>query len=255
MNESPGAPLPLDKAPRRIEGMFDAIAGRYDFLNRLLSAGLDRTWRTRAVASLAAKPDACVLDLCTGTADLALTLATQHPTATAIGVDFAAEMLRHGQEKVRRGGHADRVSLVRGDAVDVPVASAAVDGAMIAFGIRNVEEPARALREVHRVLRIGGRLAILEFGYPRAPVLKAAYLWYFRTVLPLIGRLVSKHDSAYRYLPASVGTFYEPAAFCRIVAASGFSDVCAIPITFGIVYLYTAAKPGVPTPQTNGIIE
>jgi demethylmenaquinone methyltransferase/2-methoxy-6-polyprenyl-1,4-benzoquinol methylase len=255
MTERSSAPLPLDKTPRRIEGMFDAIAGRYDFLNRLLSAGLDRTWRTRAVVSLAVHNDACVLDLCTGTADLALTLASRHRSATTIGVDFAAEMLRHGQEKVRRGGHTDRVSLVRGDAVHIPVSSAAVDGAMIAFGIRNVEEPERALLDIHRVLKVGGRLAILEFGYPRAPLFKAAYLWYFRTVLPLIGRLVSKHDSAYRYLPASVGTFYEPEAFCRLVAASGFSDIRAIPLTFGIVYLYTAVKDAVSTRKPSGIIE
>lgn len=242
MSKATETSLPLDKAPHRIEGMFDAIAGRYDFLNRLLSAGLDRTWRTRAVQTLDVASGACVLDVCTGTADLALTLVERHPDARTIAVDFAAEMLRYGREKVRARGLLDRVGLVRGDAVRIPVMDDGVDGAMIAFGIRNVAEPEAALRELHRVLRPRARLAILEFGYPPTPLLKAAYLWYFKTVLPIIGRLVSRHDSAYRYLPASVGTFYEPSAFQEILSDAGFSEVGATPLTFGVVYLYTAVK-------------
>jgi demethylmenaquinone methyltransferase/2-methoxy-6-polyprenyl-1,4-benzoquinol methylase len=152
-------------------------------------------------------------------------------------------MLGRGREKIREAGLETRIHLSRGDAVHIPVRGEAVDAVTIGFGIRNVAEPAAALKEAHRVLRPGGRLAILEFGYPRPAVLKAIYLWYFKRVLPLVGRLVSKHDSAYRYLPASVGTFYEPGPFCDLVKDQGFVDVLAVPLTFGIVHLYRARKP------------
>ena len=134
------------------------------------------------------------------------------------------------------------IHLVRGDATRIPVASASCDATTIAFGIRNVAEPERALAEIARVLRPKGRLAILEFGQPAIPGLRSLYSWYFRYVLPAIGRLVSKHTSAYSYLPASVGTFPSPATFSGIIAAQGFSNVRAVPLTFGIVYLYIAQK-------------
>ncbi len=245
MDQRAPSSLPLDKAPHRIAGMFDAIAGRYDLLNRLLSAGLDQRWRAHAVDALGLTGGEVVLDLCTGTADLALALTTS-ADARVIGVDFAGEMLRCGHRKVREAGVSRRVRLVRGDAMRVPVSDAAVDAATIGFGIRNVQTPADALTEINRVLRPGGRLAILEFGFPRASFLRAAYGLYFRRVLPLIGKLVSRHQSAYSYLPASVGTFWEPPVFCQVLTAAGFVDVRAVPLTFGVVYLYKATKPARP---------
>lgn len=242
VDRSSSSALPLDKAPRRIAGMFDAIANRYDLLNRVLSVGLDQRWRARAVGSLGLTGGETVLDLCTGTADLALALATS-AGAKVIGVDFAGEMLRRGQDKVREAALGRQVRLVRGDAMRVPMPDASVDAATIAFGIRNVQTPADTLREVHRVLRPGGRFAILEFGLPQAPLLRTAYGWYFRRVLPLIGTLVSKHTSAYSYLPASVGTFETPDDFCQTIRSAGFGDVAAVPLTFGVVYLYEATKP------------
>ncbi len=233
---------PPDKTPARIAGMFDAIAPRYDLLNHLLSAGLDRRWRDRAVEALALADGARVLDLCTGTGDLALATVTRVPGASVVGVDFAGEMLRLALVKVRAASLGLRVTLVRGDATRIPLASGSCDGATIAFGVRNVAEPERALREIARVLRPGAPLAILEFGQPRIPGLRTAYAWYFRYMLPLVGRLISKHQSAYSYLPASVGTFPPAAEFARTLAASGFSQVRAVPLTFGIVYLFTGRR-------------
>lgn len=233
---------PPDKTPARIAGMFDAIAPRYDLLNHLLSAGLDRRWRDRAVEALALADGARVLDLCTGTGDLALATVARVPGASVVGVDFAGEMLRLALVKVRAASHGPRVTLVRGDATRIPLASGSCDGATIAFGIRNVAEPERALREIARVLRPGAPLAILEFGQPRLPGLRTAYAWYFRYMLPLVGRLISKHQSAYSYLPASVGTFPPAAEFARTLAATGFSQVRAVPLTFGIVYLFTGRR-------------
>lgn len=232
----------VDKSPARIAGMFDAIAPRYDLLNHLLSAGLDRRWRQRAVDALALPPGWRVLDVCTGTADLAIATVVRVPGTTVIGVDFAGEMLRRGLSKLRDRRLTHLVHLVRGDATRVPVSSASCGAATIAFGIRNVAEPAQALAELARVLRPGGRLAILEFGEPRIPGIRTLYSWYFRYLLPLIGRRVSKHGSAYSYLPASVGTFPPPREFAALIAATGFSQVQAVPLTFGIVYLYTAVR-------------
>ena len=247
MDQSAPSSLPLDKAPHRIAGMFDAIAGRYDLLNRLLSAGLDQRWRARAVDALGLQGGEVVLDLCTGTADLALALATSGG-ASVVGVDFAGEMLRCGHQKIHAAGASQQIHLVRGDAMCVPMSDAAVDAATIGFGIRNVQTPADALTELKRVVRPGGRLAILEFGLPRSSLLRAAYGWYFRRVLPLVGKLISRHQSAYSYLPASVETFWEPPDFCQVLSTAGFTNVRAIPLTCGVVYLYEATKPAGPKP-------
>ncbi len=232
-----------DKTPSRIAGMFDAIAPRYDLLNHVLSAGLDRRWRDIAVDALHLPPGAVVLDLCTGTGDLAVATVRRAPGSTVVGVDFAGAMLRLGLEKVRQLGIADRIRLVRGDATRIPLADGSCDAATIAFGIRNVAEPERALTEIVRVLRPSGRLAILEFGQPAIPGVRTMYSWYFRYLLPAVGRLVSKHHSAYSYLPASVGAFPPPAEFARLLTSRGFSNVSSVPLSFGIVYLYVAERP------------
>ena len=238
-------PVSPDKDPARIADMFDAISPRYDLLNHLLSAGLDYRWRARAIASLALRGADVVLDVCTGTADLAIAAATARGgrAARVVGVDFAGAMLARGLEKVRARGLDRRIALVRGDATRLPLADGTMDAAMIAFGIRNVDEPERAGREIARVLKSGGRLAILEFGLPRPRVLRQLYLWYFRRVLPRIGRLVSHHADAYSYLPASVGTFPEPDAFVATLERAGFTSVRAHRLSFGIVYLYRAIRP------------
>ena len=233
-----------DKQPDRIAGMFDAIAPRYDLLNHLLSAGIDKRWRARAIRSLQLTGRETLVDVATGTADVALEArrAGSAGAARVLGVDFAGAMLSLGRRKVLTAGEGDRIELVRGDAMRLPVASRSADAVTISFGIRNVQQPEVACQEMARVLRPGGRLAILEFGVPRIPGLSALYLWYFKQVLPRIGRLISGHTAAYSYLPASVGTFPPPDEFVTILRRSGFSEVRAVPLTLGIVYLYVGRK-------------
>jgi len=223
--------------------MFDAIAPRYDLLNHLLSAGIDKRWRARAIGSLELTGRETLVDVATGTADVALAARRAGGAARVVGVDFAGAMLALGLTKVRAAGESRQIAMVRGDAMHLPVASASADAVTISFGIRNVQQPELACREMARVLRPGGRLAILEFGVPRIPGVSALYLWYFKQVLPRIGRLISGHTAAYSYLPASVGTFPPPGEFMKILRQSGFGDVRAVPLTLGIVYLYVGRKP------------
>ena len=233
----------LDKSPERISSMFDAIAGRYDLLNTVLSGGLDRYWRRRAIRALRFSGREQLLDVCSGTGDVAFA-AARHPRGakSVVGVDFAAAMLTHAVGKARGKALSSRVSFVRGDAMRLPIADTSVDGATIAFGIRNVQDPAVACRELVRVLTPGGRLAILEFGLPVVPAVRPLYLWYFRHVLPRIGRVVSRHSAAYSYLPESVGAFPWGEQFAAMLRDAGFNNVCARPLTLGIVYLYTGEK-------------
>lgn len=232
-----------DKAPEKIAGMFDAIAGRYDLLNTVLSGGLDRSWRRRAIASLRLTGRERLLDVCAGTADVAIG-AARHPRGAArvVGVDFSGSMLAQGLVKVQHSGLADRVQLIRGDAMSLPVGERSVHAVTIAFGIRNVQRPEDACRELWRVLRPGGRLAILEFGTPSNPIFAPLYQWYSRHVLPRIGRAVSRHEAAYTYLPESIGAFPYGDEFAKLLRAAGFSHVEARPLMFGAVYLYTAQR-------------
>ena len=234
----------VNKSPDRIAGMFDAIAGNYDFLNHLLSAGIDKRWRRKAIASLGLTGRERVLDLCTGTADLALAAIDATPgAARVLGVDFAAAMLHVGLAKTRERSVTSRLALVRGDAANVPARDQSVDAVTVAFGIRNVQNTSGACAEIFRVLRPGGRVAVLEFAIPTTPGVRTAYLWYFNRVLPLIGRMISKHNAAYGYLPASVGAFATPDEFVTILRHEGFVGIREVPLTFGIVYLYTAQRP------------
>jgi demethylmenaquinone methyltransferase/2-methoxy-6-polyprenyl-1,4-benzoquinol methylase len=235
--------MAVDKRPARVAAMFDAIAARYDFLNHLLSAGFDRRWRTRAIRSLRLTGRETVVDVCTGTADVALAAIRARPAAArVVGIDFSAEMLRLGARKVVAADASRGILLARGDATSLPLADASAEGATVAFGIRNVERPELAIAEMCRVLRPGGRVAILEFTIPGAALVRALYLPYFHHVLPRIGRAVSGHGTAYAYLPASVDSFIPPAVMLGLLNRCGFREAAAEPLTAGIVSLYTAAK-------------
>jgi len=221
--------------------MFDRIAPRYDLLNRLLSAGIDRRWRKRAATTLALKAGGRVLDLCTGTADLLLETLRRDAAATGVGLDLSTEMLRRGAAKLKGAGLAGRAAILSGDAERLPLASSRFDGALIAFGIRNVGSPETALQELHRVLKPGARLVVLEFSNPTG-LLGVLYRLYFRNVLPRIGGFVSGDASAYTYLPASVERFKTPQAFASAMEQAGFSDVQYEPLTGGIAYLHRGDK-------------
>ena len=221
-----------------VEEMFDAVAPRYDLLNRVLSAGIDRYWRSRAVRMLSDEQPRRVLDVATGTADLAIKIErTLHPRET-IGIDLSTEMLDRGRAKIEQKGLSPRISLRKADAADLPFADASFDAAFVAFGVRNFEDLDAGLGDIRRVLRPSGALVVLEFSSPRAFPIKQVYDWYSRRVLPRIGGLLSPDQGAYEYLPNSVAAFPDGTDFLRRMRSAGFADLEWTPLTFGIASLY-----------------
>jgi len=234
---TPGAP-----EKQAVRSMLDRIAPRYDLLSRLLSAGTDVHWRRAAVDFLGLPPAARVLDLCTGTADLLVEALRRDPGHSGVGVDLSQQMLLRGVPKLAAGALAGRGRLVSGDAERLPLRDALFDGVLVAFGIRNVGEPLRALGEALRVLRPGGRLVVLEFSLPRG-LLGRLYRLYFTQVLPRVGAFVSGDGTAYRYLPASVERFATPEAFRQLMVEAGFEDVVSRRLSLGIAHLHRGGRP------------
>ncbi len=237
---------PPGQAPgkkKAVEAMFDDIAPRYDLLNRILSFGIDQTWRDKAVHLLEEDGPKRILDVATGTGDLAIKALDLNPE-TVVGVDISEEMLAQGRRKVEALGLSSRVTLRRGDAEKLPFSDAQFDAALVAFGVRNFENLQKGLGEIRRVLRPGGALVVLEFSHPSAFPIKQAYEFYSHVVLPFVGRIVSKNSSAYEYLPASVDVFPSGRAFCDELRRSGYEAVEARPLTFGIATLYKGRRDG-----------
>jgi len=231
----------LDKRGDTIQRMFADVAPRYDLLNHLLSASLDRHWRKLATRVLAPRQGERVLDLCSGTGDQALTVSPMG--AQVVATDFCLPMLTLAQKKFDRSPDPRPVG-VASDALALPYADRSFDGATVSFGLRNVADLGAALCEIARILKPGGRLAILEFMIPARQPFRAAYLFYFRRILPLIGRLLSPRGSAYSYLPASVLQFPQRAEFLEILRGAGLSDLAVRSLSGGIVGLYSGRKEG-----------
>ncbi len=228
---------------RGIRQMFDTIAPRYDLLNRLLSLGIDRRWRAFAVKQLQIPAHGRVLDVATGTGDVALEIASRSPeTVIIVGEDFTQGMLLLGREKVARSVYRDRIILANAPCESLPHPDAVFDGVTIAFGIRNVVDRPAGLREMCRVLKPGARAVILEFSNPRSRFFKALYNFYFRRLLPMIGGLFSAR-SAYQYLPDSVMEFPDQERFKNMMSEAGFCAVRHHDLTFGIATVYVGEKP------------
>lgn len=236
--------MSVDKSAQRVQRMFGQIAGRYDLLNHLLSLGIDRRWRRRTVKLVPPEGPHPVLDVCTGTADLALAYC-QAPGAPAriVGTDFCRPMLTVGQDKCRRRGAAAEVTLLEADTMALPFADDLFQIVCVAFGLRNVADTDAGLREMVRVCRPGGRVAVLEFSTPRAWPFGAIFRWYFRSVLPWIGqRLARNVESAYNYLPQSVGEFPQGEALLGRMEQAGLHAARLHRFTLGVATLYVGEK-------------
>jgi len=232
----------LSEKGERIQEMFDSIAPRYDFLNRLLSLGIDRKWRRFAVRQIKFAENGRILDVATGTGDVALEIALQTPgSVTIVGVDFSKEMVELGKEKIRNSPYSQRITLDVAPCEAIPFPEESFDSVTIAFGIRNVVDRLQGLKEMQRVLKHGGRMVILEFSTPTSTIFRAIYLFYFLKVLPAIGGLFSK-QSAYKYLPDSVLEFPSRDEFKDLMANAGFSNCKHYDLTGGIATVYVGEK-------------
>lgn len=224
-----------------VRSLFDSIAHRYDLLNHLLSGGIDFYWRRRALEHLREVRPLRILDVATGTGDFAIAALRLGPEKV-VGIDIAEEMLARGRAKVASRGLGAVISLQPGDAEMMEFADGTFDAVTVAFGVRNFENLEAGLAEMRRVLRPGGKAVILEFSRPAAFPLKQLYLFYFRRVLPLIGALVSRNRTAYRYLPETVMQFPQGDSMLAILRRTGFSAPAAERLTFGIASIYTGIR-------------
>lgn len=241
MVESTETPATLN---RQVQEMFSDIAPRYDLLNRLLSCGQDQYWRKRAVTRLSPQAGERFLDIATGTADVALEIARKVPggAVQVVGMDFSEKMLELAQRKIDTHDTAKAIQLESGSAESLPFEDNSFDGTTTAFGVRNFSDVDCCLREMHRVLKPGGRCVILEFSMPRNSVLNALYRFYFQFLLPGVGRLISRHPSAYTYLPETVASFPVRKEFSDLMQQAGFMNVTYRELTLGVVILYTGVK-------------
>lgn len=226
----------------QVAEMFNNIAGSYDFLNHFLSLGIDKGWRKKAIAEVTKVKPSKVLDVASGTGDMAIAAALAHPCKIT-GVDIADQMLEVGRKKIDEKGLQDTITLQVGDSEQMPFATGNFDVVMCAYGVRNFEHLGKGLAEMNRVMRPGGKLVILEFSHPQSFPFKQLFGFYFRYILPAIGKLVSKHSRAYTYLPESVIAFPEGKRFCKILEECGYTNAAARPLTLGVTTLYTAVKP------------
>lgn len=226
-----------------VEEMFDSIARRYDFLNHFLSLGTDRFWRRRAISALGRyiKPE-LILDVATGTGDLAIAALRLNPVKI-VGIDVSEKMLEIGKSKISSRDLNDLIELQKGDSESIPFSDNRFDAVMSAFGVRNFGTPVKGLSEMCRVIRPGGVIMVLEFSRPKVFPLKQFYFFYFRRILPLLGRIISGDLAAYTYLPDSVVAFPEGEDFLKLLAEAGFQKTEFRRLSGGIATIYTGFKP------------
>jgi demethylmenaquinone methyltransferase / 2-methoxy-6-polyprenyl-1,4-benzoquinol methylase len=225
----------------QVAKMFNSISGRYDFLNHFLSLGIDIRWRKRAIRLLANHEPKIILDVATGTGDLAIEALTLKPEKI-IGIDISEGMLEVGKRKIKSLGLDDKISLQLADSENLPFPDNFFDAVVVAFGVRNFENLDKGLKEICRVLKPSGMLVVLEFSKPKAFPLKQLYNFYFNTILPTVGRLVSRDTSAYTYLPESVRAFPDGNDFVKKLTQAGLTAAECIPLSFGISSIYSAKK-------------
>lgn len=230
----------LDKK-RQVEQMFDTISGKYDNLNRVISFGIDVNWRKKVVSLVAAKKPDTILDIATGTGDLAISLAGTH-AKKIIGLDISQGMLSVGRKKIAEKSLEERIELLQADSEDLPFEDNSFDAITVAFGVRNFEHLEQGLSEIHRVLKPGGIFAVLETSVPTKTPFKQGYSIYCNHILPLIGKIFSKDKVAYSYLSESAATFPHGQNFNNILSEIGFTNVNDLPQTFGVATIYTASK-------------
>ena len=232
----------LNKKSDNVAAMFNSIAAKYDFLNHFLSLGIDKLWRRCLVKQLAKSNPRQVLDIATGTGDLAIQLAKHHKSVNITGVDISENMLSIGREKILKRKLEGRINLKQANSLSLPFADGEFDAAMVAFGVRNFEDLSKGITEVHRVLKDGGSLYVLEFSMPSKFPMRNLYRFYFRKVLPFVGGIVSGSKSAYTYLPESVFAFPEKEKFVEIMANAGFKNCSYKRFTYGVASIYVGSK-------------
>jgi demethylmenaquinone methyltransferase/2-methoxy-6-polyprenyl-1,4-benzoquinol methylase len=226
----------------QVEEMFNNISPRYDFLNHLLSANIDKVWRRNAVKRLAKHQPSYILDIATGTADFAIA-ASKLKGVKVVGIDISEGMLEVGRKKILKKGLANVIDLQKADSENLPFNDHVFDAAIVGFGVRNFENLKKGLSEIFRVLKPGGIFYILEFSKPKKTPFKQIYQFYFMRILPLVGRMVSRDNNAYTYLPESVKEFPDGDRFLTILAEVGFVNNKCFPQTFGIASIYEACLP------------
>lgn len=236
-------PYKNDVATKKVQvaKMFDAISGKYDFLNHFLSLGIDIRWRKKAIALLADSKPKFILDVATGTGDFAIEALRLNPQKV-VGVDISEGMLEIGKKKMKAHGYESVIELMTGDSENLPFLENKFDAVIVAFGVRNFENLEKGLSEMLRVLKPGGRVVVLEFSKPRAFPMKQLYSFYFKYILPKIGKIFSSDSSAYTYLPESVQAFPDGEDFLSIFSELGYKNATCQTLTFGISSLYTATK-------------
>lgn len=227
---------------QQVEEMFNHISPRYDLLNHLLSANIDKLWRKKAIKKLNPYHPKLILDIATGTADFAIA-ATHLKNAKVIGIDISKGMLEIGRKKVKKNGLSDVIQLIKADSENLPFENDKFDAAIVGFGVRNFESLKTGLSEINRVLKPGAVFFVLEFSKPVKTPYRQLYFFYFNKILPFIGKLVSKHSNAYTYLPESVNEFPDGEKFLAILAETGFVNNKCFSQTFGIASIYEAHKP------------